>query len=203
MKVKLNSLVKKILLGATAALSTAPIQGFAATINKPDFKPNNTELRVSKYNTFSKTPKLVLKKAINAIYASIGHRSHSSHASHASHASHYSGSSYSDPTYTTPPPPKVEKKVGPKKESNPVTNLSPDKQNKMVYEFGSRALMKGHSGTDVVELQDILVRKGYKIKVTGDFSDETEVALKKFQKKHKIDQSGTMDVKTVYYLRKK
>jgi His-Xaa-Ser repeat protein HxsA len=202
MKEKLNSLVKKILLGATAALSTTPIQGYAATINKPDLKPVNTELTVSKFNTFSKTPKLVLKKAINAIYASIGHRSHSSHASHASHASHYSGSNYSTPTYTTPPP-KVEKKVEPKKNLNNVTSLTSDKQNKMVFEFGSRTLMKGHSGTDVVKLQDMLVRKGYKIKVTGDFNDETEIALKKFQKKHKVDQSGTMDVKTVYYLKKK
>jgi hypothetical protein len=200
MKEKLNSIVKKILLGATAALTATPVQGLANPTRKINPPTISTEMSISKYDKYSKTPKLVLKKAINAIYASIGHRSH---ASHASHASHYSGSNYSTPTYTPPPPPKVEKKVTPKYNSEPIQNLSQDKQNIMIYEFGSRALWKGHSGTDVVELQNILVRKGYKIQVTGDFNDETDLALKKFQKKHKIDPSGKMDVKTVYYLKKK
>ncbi len=73
----------------------------------------------------------------------------------------------------------------------------------MIFELGSRSLEKGMTGTDVVELQDLLKNKGYTIKVDGEFGSTTEEAIKDFQKKNNIDVTGKANVVTIYYLKKK
>jgi hypothetical protein len=188
MKEKLNSLVKKILLGATAALTATPVQSLANTSGKINHSTLTTEISVSKFNKFSKTPKLVLNKAINALYAGIGH---GSHASHSSHASHYSSST---PTTTT------DEKTNSQDNSKTPTSSDPQK---ISYELGSRILKWGMTGTDVAALQDSLISKGYDIEITGILNIATEEALKEFQKKNNIEPSGILDVKTLYYLKKK
>jgi len=188
MKEKLNSLVKKILLGATAVLTTTPVQGLDNTTGEINHSTINTEISVSKFNKFSKTPKLVLNKAINAIYAGIGH---GSHASHSSHSSHYSSST---PTTTT------DDKTNAQDKSKTPGSTDPQK---ISYELGSRTLKWGMTGTDVAALQDSLISKGYDIEITGTLNLATEEALKDFQKKNNIEPNGILDVKTLYYLKKK
>lgn len=59
-----------------------------------------------------------------------------------------------------------------------------------------RTIFKGHKGSDVVEVQDALRRKGYyKDKSDGIFGWGTESALIKFQKDTKLEPSGQVGIK--------
>jgi His-Xaa-Ser repeat protein HxsA len=198
---KLRDLVKKVILGATAALST---HSLTASSKPSDFKipdqNKQTEFTLTNLDKESKLPLLVLQKPSSQITeSSFFHESHSSHASHASHESHAShASGYTEPTYTPPPTENIPKPVETKKpvEENNTTKST----NEMVFKLGSRILEKDMTGTDVAELQDLLVNKGYKIKVTATFDEVTEKALKAFQKKKKVDVTGKLDALTLYYL---
>lgn len=59
--------------------------------------------------------------------------------------------------------------------------------------LGSRLLRKGRKGSDVKVLQQLLMMLGYDLseyKDDGDFGDETEKAVKKFQKKYQLEADG-------------
>lgn len=51
-------------------------------------------------------------------------------------------------------------------------------------------LKKGSKGKKVTELQNLLRGKGYLIKVDGDFGDQTDGAVRKFQKKFGLEIDG-------------
>ena len=60
-------------------------------------------------------------------------------------------------------------------------------------DIGKRILSKGMKGEDVRALQNALLSAGYalpKYGADGDFGNETETALKAFQKDHGIEESG-------------
>lgn len=71
----------------------------------------------------------------------------------------------------------VEKPVAPK----PVTPTKPVTQ---------PTLKEGDKGQSVKDLQTLLNKKGYKLKVDGDFGKGTSTAVKDFQKKNKLTVDG-------------
>jgi peptidoglycan hydrolase-like protein with peptidoglycan-binding domain len=61
----------------------------------------------------------------------------------------------------------------------------------------SRNLKMGISGSDVKQLQDILIKLGYlKAKSTGYYGSSTYAAVKAFQKANKITQTGIVSTAT-------
>lgn len=66
------------------------------------------------------------------------------------------------------------------------------------YALGERILRNGDEGKDVMQLQSYLVDLGYDLGnfgvnndgIDGDFGDTTEIQLKEFQKKHKLEVDG-------------
>ena len=199
MNKKLKSLVKKVILGATAALSTSSI---FASPKYDDLKipinPKQAELVLPNFNKESDIPNLVLQSpSQNNPETNLFHASHSSHASHASHASHYS--SYTSPN-NIPPSNDNDKQDAIIKQTPAYQTQKTD--NEMIYKLGSRILSKNMKGTDVAELQDLLFAKGFKVKITGTFDEITEKAVENFQKAEKIEVTGKVDVLTYYYLNK-
>ena len=202
MNERLKQIIKRVILGAAASLSAAGLSSVAKDNEiKNTPSPKQTELVTYNFTKENDIPKLVLKKPskLSAI-GNFFHRSHSSHASHASHASHVSG--YSQPSNRNTQP---KQSTRPNSEEN--TNESPKKQNNtknnLMYELGSRVLEKGMKGTDVVEIQEMLTKRGYPVKADGDFEESTEDAVKQFQKNSEIDTTGKVDITTLYYLKKK
>lgn len=64
------------------------------------------------------------------------------------------------------------------------------------YKFGSRTLRNGYSGTDVKELQELLVELDYKTPVNGHYGNETITAVKAFQKDNSLVVDGLAGKKT-------
>lgn len=66
------------------------------------------------------------------------------------------------------------------------------------YKLGERILRHGDEGADVMQMQSYLVDLGYDLGdfgdnrdgIDGDFGDTTEIQLKKFQKKYKLEVDG-------------
>ncbi|MFB2877964.1 peptidoglycan-binding domain-containing protein [Floridanema aerugineum] len=48
----------------------------------------------------------------------------------------------------------------------------------------------GSKGKDVMYLQQLLNKKGYSLKVDGDFGPRTEDAVRRFQKSHHLKVDG-------------
>jgi len=66
--------------------------------------------------------------------------------------------------------------------------------------LGDRTLWNGDTGNDVKELQTKLIALGYTCGswgVDGDFGDATEIAVRKFQKDHGLEEDGVVGSKTV------
>jgi peptidoglycan hydrolase-like protein with peptidoglycan-binding domain len=71
------------------------------------------------------------------------------------------------------------------------------------YEAGSRILFKGCLGTDVKNLQELLIRLGYDIKATGAFDEMTKVAVKDFQTRNGMAADGWVDRNTLIFMQSK
>ena len=66
--------------------------------------------------------------------------------------------------------------------------------------LGSRVLKNGSEGDDVKQMQAGLIRLGYDLGrwgADGDFGDQTEMAVKQFQKDHGMEASGRFDAKAL------
>ena len=64
--------------------------------------------------------------------------------------------------------------------------------------LGSRELKNGTEGNDVKELQSSLISLGYDLGrwgADGDFGDQTEIAVKHFQRDHGLDATGVFNAK--------
>jgi murein L,D-transpeptidase YcbB/YkuD len=187
------NLAKKSLAVIAASLT-------ALIPNRSNALPQSTNFDTSgaklDFKTFQKQilkSKLVLKissynpdKFLLAMHTS--HASHSSHASHASHSSHYSSSSDYSPSDST--------KV-------PTPNKTTKSESLPDYQLGSRLLNEGCEGTDVQELQQMLVKLGYNVSVTGYYGGGCSAAVKKFQNSQDLKPSGQVDKKTLNFLRNK
>lgn len=75
-----------------------------------------------------------------------------------------------------------------------------------VYDLGDRLLKKGMRGSDVTQLKNILIDKGFLEKPFAKgsivFDASLESALKAFQNSIGIDASGILDAQTLYFLKK-
>lgn len=70
------------------------------------------------------------------------------------------------------------------------------------YTLGSRTLASGNTGTDVAELQALLLKVGYIIAKSGYFDEPTALSVESFQLNHKLPITGKIDRKTLAMLRK-
>lgn len=207
-----------IIAAAVAALSGTKAEATEIKI------PNNSQ-DDNKFELKEKKPlmkRLVLKLNLFAPESSFSamHTSHSSHSSHASssissghsshssHASHVSSSvspsytpSYpSTPTYTPTTPSRTSGN----------SNTQTTDQNTSITEettleqhtLGTRVLKLGMEGTDVKELQELLVNKGYDVKISGFFGDETDRKVKSFQKTNNMSPDGKVGPTTLKALQK-
>jgi peptidoglycan hydrolase-like protein with peptidoglycan-binding domain/GH25 family lysozyme M1 (1,4-beta-N-acetylmuramidase) len=91
------------------------------------------------------------------------------------------------PIPTPKPAPKPVPKPAPKPVLKPVVKPAPAPKPE---------LKKGDNGSSVKELQTKLNKFGYKLTVDGDFGDNTEKAVKAFQKKNKLSVDGVVGKNT-------
>ena len=143
-------------------------------------------------------PNLVLKLNMRAPAESLMsmHTSHASHSSHASHASSSPGYTPSDipatpvytpatPVYTPPAPAPAPRPASTAGRSSAYTdNLTVPAQTV------PRVLYKGLKGDDVKQMQLLLKARGYNTPVSGYFGEQTESAVKKFQKNTDLPIDG-------------
>ena len=155
------------------------------------------------------------------------HRSHSSHSSHysssssghsshVSHSSHYSSSSYggsgsSSSYYTTPATPTYPPRTTPAYSPKPTRRraaarvpsyVSADPAaNSYSLSLGDRVLKLGDRGSDVQELQVLLVAQGYDLTADGSFGLGTNAAVKSFQLSHRLPTDGVVGAQTIMTLR--
>ncbi len=206
---KLKNLLRKVFLGSLAGIAASNTS--SANTNMTVFEPAETD---NKFESILNrepdlSPKLVLKKKTNVDWAFMSHRSHRSHQSHrshyssqgsghVSHFSHYSSSAGGATSY-----PNTGKK------SN---NSSPDFGSSNNYlSLGYRNLSLGKFGTDVTELINILIKKGYlstkngSSYVTGIYEYDSTIqdAIKRFQQNNGLQANGICGPTTIYYLKNK
>lgn len=82
------------------------------------------------------------------------------------------------------------------KEENQSKNIQ-SQNNKVDGDYSqikfTKPLRKGSKGEDVKKLQALLKKKGHYIgEITGDFGNDTEIALKKFQASIKVIEDGVL-----------
>lgn len=205
---KLTNLLRKVFLGSLAGIAASNIS--TATTPTTFLEPNENE-NLNKLIFSHKpdlTPKLILKKNNNNEWAFMSHRSHRSHQSHRSHYSsqgsghishfsHYSSSAGGGSTYPN--------------SSNYYNNSIGSSNSNNYLSLGSRNLSLGKSGTDVTELINILIRKGYLTTntrlsyVTGIYEYDNTVmdAVKRFQRNNGLQDDGICGPSTIYYLKNK
>jgi peptidoglycan hydrolase-like protein with peptidoglycan-binding domain len=187
--IKLRDLITSIILGTSLIVSNA-----RGDINqKIDTKKESTKEQV--YDQLKETkhlksfPKLILKPAQSSKNVFLAtHSSHSSHSSHASHSSHYSSSTGGGTA--------EKKKTDTEKVKEPEVISTPGTE-----EIGTRDLVKGMKGSDVFEMEKLLVLKGYKFTPDDVFDNKTEKIVKDFQSKNDITPDGKVDYVTLYYLK--
>lgn len=66
--------------------------------------------------------------------------------------------------------------------------------------LGNRLLRNGDEGADVKELQSLLIQKGYDLGswgADGEFGDMTEMAVRQFQQRSKLEVDGIVGAKTI------
>lgn len=72
------------------------------------------------------------------------------------------------------------------------------------YVVGERSLQNGDVGSDVEELQRLLIEAGYSCGsygIDGDFGDATEMAVRKFQTDHNLTVDGIVGAQTLAALK--
>lgn len=227
MKNKLSFLLKRVFLSSIAGVLAKESHGALNTI-KASTSENNVDNTVLFEKSINLQPKLLLKKITNEEWNVMAHRSHRSHSSHRSHYSSSAGSSSS--TSRSSGSSTSSRSTGTSSSSNSNTSTSSTTTNINTFKsgsnvasssttnsgitataltFGSRILKRGMSGSDVTELINILIKKGYlklengETEVTGSYNyDETiEATVKKYQSDNKLAEDGVCGVLTIYYLK--
>lgn len=57
-------------------------------------------------------------------------------------------------------------------------------------------LRLGSQGSEVERLQQYLSAMGYEVEINGNFEENTEAALKKFQQQHNLNVDGVVGAQT-------
>ena len=202
MKNTLPLLLRKVFLSSLAGITGSNLS--AATNDIIEHNSSSNEVKIESLSALKMdlSPKLLLKKNNKNELVFMSHRSHRSHSSHRSHYSGSSGgttttSSSSRGTNTT-------QTSTTKSYNNSLSNT-----NNTILKLGSRTLKRGMSGTDVTELINILLAKGFLkldgggTQVTGTYTyDEiVENAVKEFQTSKGIPSDGECGSSTIYYLK--
>jgi hypothetical protein len=153
---------------------------------------------------------------------------HYSHSSHTSHVSHYSSSpTYSTPTLSTYPTtspsqssPIQSQPINSRPTSTPASSgngqsISSDWNNQRstpsvksgsatynppYFLLGSRILRLGCIGTDVLDVQKMLLALGYDLEDNGSYDLATEKAVELFQSRHSLRADGEVGPKTLSIL---
>jgi len=206
-----------VLSASLSALISNQTKALSLTSN---FNNENKNLNYESFQKRSLKSKLILKLNIenpgkSYLSMHVSHSSHASHASHASyspspghasHSSHISSSHSYVPSSNTPVhTPKIPV-YAPNESatSNTYTEKSIlDGDILDVYSVGSRTLYKGCKGTDVKELQIILIKLGYEVSPSGYFDNHTESAVKKFQEINQLKVDGKVGSTTLIIFQSK
>lgn len=174
MREKLSDLVRRVLSGSVL-LSAGNSAMLAVPPAEPEILAPPSETGAvdagDEVVVRASRPRLVLKRAAENSVELIS--SHRSHRSHSSHRSHYS-SSGAPATPTTPARPRPE-----------TTRVQTKAPAPLGPALGSRILVKGMKGSDVMELMRLLVAHSYltRSEMSADslFTDKVESAVKMFQ----------------------
>jgi hypothetical protein len=229
MKSKLSDLLKKVFLSSIASIvanNTATADGTPA-IEHNFGKNKENEFSLSTEKDLS--PKLLLKQNSNSEWAVVSHRSHRSHSSHRSHYSSTSGSSSSrssttrssgsnssgSSTSTTSRPLGISSSGSSSNSSTPARTITPTQSPSNTLgisptglNLGDRNLKLGMSGSDVTQLINILIKKGYLKLENGDnqvygtytYDETIEATLKKYQLNNGLKNDGVCGSATAYHL---
>ncbi|MGN6195349.1 MAG: peptidoglycan-binding domain-containing protein [Ginsengibacter sp.] len=218
-KFGISNLVTKSFAILSASLTAVVINQSNATPLTLNLKNKNKNLSQESFQKRLLKPKLILKlnvanpeKSYSSMHAShSSHASHASHASyspspgHASHSSHISSSPSYAPSNSTPIyTPKVPIYKSDEVIDNNYTESSIHNGDVLdVYSLGSRVLYKGCRGTDVKELQILLINLGYDVPASGYFDNKTELAVKNFQNINQLKVDGKVGRTTLIILQSK
>lgn len=233
MNEKLSSLVKKVFITSMASLSITHVHSKDVEYDITIWEDNRLKVDLNVLKL--KKPKLLLTQAHNNNWELIAHRSHRSHSSHRSHYSSSAGSSSSRSSssgYNNKGTSASSRSLGitstpykPTIHRDDVSNLSNSQNNKTlnsndssksnsllltptILKLGDRTLKIGMSGSDVTELINVLLKKGYVKLENGDtgvsrihtFDDTLEAVIKRFQINNGLTNDGICGPLTIYYL---
>ncbi len=204
MKTKYSQFLKSVFFSSVAAL--IPSKSDAITYNLSKLSNENDVKEISHKKIIDLTPKLLIKLNNDNTYLTMQHRSHRSHRSHSSHSSHYSSSTYRGSTTTTTTN-ETNYSTPTNSQRNKVNTYTNSQESVTEYKLGDRLLKKGMNGSDVKELIDLLVNKGFFLKIESDttgykeFTLEVEKSVENFQKANSLTPDGVVGSKTVMYLK--
>ena len=209
-------LAKKTFSVITASLTGLAIgRAEALPSKRPDIQELTKGFGQEKVQKKNLRRKLVLKLNIKKPEESIlsmhaSHSSHSSHASHVSytpppgHSSHSSHSSHysSSPSYT-PSAPTYQPSNNPDLRSSEYNNRPnvADTSNYSAYlphyVLGSRVLRQGCIGTDVRQLQLLLIKMGFVINADGVYGESTKEIVMRYQVFQSLVADGVVGKNTL------
>lgn len=216
MKTNLSSLIKKVFLSSIAGILANNSSAAAPTFDS--ISPKSEDKEQYRLKLYDLSPKLILKQNKNSELMVMAHRSHRSHSSHRSHYSSTSGSTSRSSSSSSRSSSSNSSSSNNSNSSNNSTpsffyNSNTSKSTSSIsvatLSLGDRNLKLGMSGSDVTQLINILIKKGYlklengETTVSGTYTyDETiEAVVKKFQKDNGLDSDGECGPTTTYYLK--
>jgi len=206
---KLFDLINRVIVGSMLMLTPGEVGGSDATEVKKEL-PDNSILKVSHSEIENITPKLIFDKSqvlFNGFHLA-AHRSHRSHSSHRSHYSSYSGGQTQTRTPETKQSPIVDTGTSqgaslPLATGDSKSGQTKPTQKKNSQGLGSRRLVQGMKGPDVLELKRLMASKGYSPELNDNYDELLEVMVKDYQSKSNLPIDGAAGPLTIYHLKKK
>lgn len=234
MKHKLSALIKKVVLSSVAAIGAQESNGMGFISESRSLSSLDDYDQINKREELR--PKLILAETLSTIWKSAAHRSHRSHSSHRSHYSGSSGTSSSSSSSS-----RSSSSTNRNRTTNNGLGITGSSTNRVstgktdsvlgnsflnssgevarttsglrpiTLRLGDRNLKLGMSGSDVTELINILLKKGYFESTDGTMSvygsytyDEMiEAVVKKYQVNNGLTADGQCGPATIYHLKNK
>jgi hypothetical protein len=214
MSKQLTSILRRVFLGALATLtasnSTVAVEVPPDTAYSPD-QLDSSESQLRSQPNLQK--KLILRQVGSGQWDTFSHRSHRSHQSHRSHYSSTSGSSSGSSSSGSGS--SGSGSSGSNQSRSTESGVTPQPlfsspKALATVKLGSRVLRKGMRGTDVTELINLLLKKGY-LYLEDDtkslsgvqlFDVEVENAVKQFQTDSSLKADGIVGPPVIYRLKK-
>lgn len=205
MKETLRDLIRRVVSGSILVSSVGAPAG-AAEPSPPERRTpllspeTNTSVNADVVVVRERRPRLILKRAAETIVELISsHRSHRSHSSHRSHYSSTGGSSHRS-HYSSAAPPRT---TTPPRTPQPLIS-TPERE--AGYALGSRTLVLGMRGADVMQLMRLLVVHRtlgtYNVNTDSLFTLQVEIAVRTFQRQHGLEEDGKVGPITTLMLKR-